>query len=53
MTHLEMLQLIDDDGERLTPWEIGFVADMIDSGRDIFTRKQRETIERIYRERVQ
>jgi len=50
MTPEEMLQEIDEHGEGLTPWEIGFIADMLE--RRSFTPKQVDAIERILDLRV-
>ncbi len=47
-----MLNEIDDRGEELTPWEVRFVADLIDRDPARFTGPQASIVERIWRERV-
>jgi hypothetical protein len=51
-TLLGYLDDIDARGQRLTPWEIRFVADMIDRGLTSFTDRQGEIIQRIWEEKV-
>jgi len=48
----ELLMEIGAKGEGLTPWEVGFVADLIDKGWRHLTDKQIETIQRIHDQRV-
>jgi hypothetical protein len=52
VTTLEKLQAIDDDGEGLDEWEVGFVGDLVDSGRVRFSVDQAEKVDKIYAERV-
>lgn len=48
----ELVEEIDDRGEDLTDWEIGFIANIIDKDLRTFTKAQANAIRRIHRERV-
>jgi len=52
MTHQDLLDEIDEQGEGVTGWEIGFIQDYIERKRTTFTRRQSEILCKIYRERV-
>ncbi len=52
MTHTEMLFVIDDDGEKLTEWEVKFVSDLLDREPIYLSATERGKIEEIYVERV-
>jgi len=49
---MKLLIEIDQSGADLTPWEVKFVADLIDRGVTQFSPKQMAMIQRIYEERV-
>lgn len=49
---LDLITVIDAEGDGLTPWEITFVAGFIDAPPADITPKQAEVIERIHRQRV-
>jgi len=46
-----LIEHIDRFGKSLTPWEIKFIADFIDSPPKYYSKKQIEIIERIYKEK--
>lgn len=48
----ELLKDLDDNGEDLTPWEIGFVSNLIDKDWRYFTDRQIETIQKIANRRL-
>lgn len=48
----EQAQAIDDDGEGLTPWEISFIAGVIDGEAKFISRKMADKIEQIYEDRL-
>ena len=53
-TDQDLLDVIDDDGEGLSSWEVGFVSDMLDrlaAGRSL-SDAQRVKAEQILAERV-
>lgn len=50
---LELVQIIDREGEDLTEWEIEFIASIIDEDIQQFTRKQAAIVRRIHKERVE
>ena len=54
-THIEIAQLvdcIDSFGNRLSEWEIKFIAKLIDFPPAYYSEKQRVIINRIYEEKV-
>lgn len=48
----ELLEDIDNRGEGLTDWEIGFVSNLIDHRAKRFTTSQARQIRRIHQDRV-
>lgn len=54
MTDQDLIERIDEEGRRLTSWEIDFVEDMIAfvERHGAMTARQRGIAERIFRERV-
>lgn len=49
---LKLLREIDRKGKRLTPWEIKFVANLIDNDVTQFTPAQAAQVSKIHEERV-
>lgn len=47
----EMIFDIDNNGEDLTNWEIGFIADLIDNPPEEYSPSQITKIEQIYNQR--
>lgn len=47
-----MVEEIDRLGEDLTPWEIEYIAGIIDKNTQTFSTKQADIIRRIYEERI-
>lgn len=43
-----LVEHIDSFGKRLTEWEIGFIADLMDNPPENYSPKQIEIINRIY-----
>lgn len=43
---------IDERGDGLTEWEVGFIGGLVDDPPERYTDRQAEVIDRIWRERV-
>jgi hypothetical protein len=46
-----MVQVIDEEGQNLTTWEVNFIASLIDKPPRSYSLKQIEIITRIYDEK--
>jgi hypothetical protein len=46
-----MVQVIDEEGQNLTTWEVNFIASLIDKPPKTYSLKQMEIIIRIYDEK--
>lgn len=48
----DIVQEIDEKGEKLSDWEKQFIASLIDNPPEWYSKKQEETVKRIYDQRV-
>lgn len=48
----ERVRRIDEEGEDLTEWEIDFISSLVDEPPENYSRKQKDKIEQLFKEKV-